>query len=233
MHTQKDIQKLQMSTANELAPSAWAAYIYFYVDLWVLYADHIWLPFPHIDGSCGLPCRVTTLFLQGNPCPFLWTVINLHLIWGQYFVGTSESVKKHLMITQSWTWTQKMCQAIGLMSGHSNNICAPFTVSVCTHESLVKNFRQRKCGDWSWKARLKVILWRDCVVKPIGWFWIVVHIAWTWVEQGSFFVVESFAEYFFATWQGLGTSQVVFLLVEAIGRLPDPSCSICSNMVKY
>ncbi|CAM6020378.1 unnamed protein product [Sphagnum balticum] len=34
--------------------------------------------------------------------------------------------------------------------------------------------------------------------------------------KGSFFVVESFAEYFFATWQGLGTSQVVFLLVEAI-----------------
>jgi hypothetical protein len=55
-------------------------------------------------------------------------------------VGTSELVKKHLMITESLTWTQKMCQAIGLMSGHSNN---PFTVSVCTHESLVKNFRQR------------------------------------------------------------------------------------------
>jgi hypothetical protein len=113
---------------------------YFYVDLWILYADHIWLPFPHIDGSCGLPRRVTSLFLQGNPCPFLWTVIDLCLIWGQYFVGTSELVKKHLMITESLTWTQKMCQAIGLMSGHSNN---PFTVSVCTHESLVKNFRQR------------------------------------------------------------------------------------------
>jgi hypothetical protein len=38
--------------------------------------------------------------------------------------------------------------------------------------------------------------------------------------KGSFFVVESFKEYFQAAWQGLGTSQVVFLLVEAVGRLP-------------
>ncbi|CAK9190944.1 unnamed protein product [Sphagnum jensenii] len=34
--------------------------------------------------------------------------------------------------------------------------------------------------------------------------------------KGSFFVVESFKEYFQAAWQGLGTSQVVFLLVEAV-----------------
>ncbi|KAH9572026.1 hypothetical protein CY35_02G125000 [Sphagnum magellanicum] len=34
--------------------------------------------------------------------------------------------------------------------------------------------------------------------------------------KGSFFVVESFKEYFQASWQGLGTSQVVFLLVEAV-----------------
>ncbi len=38
-------------------------------------------------------------------------------------------------------------------------------------------------------------------------------------------MVESFMEYFQASWQGLGTSQVVFLLVEAVGRLPSPfSC---------
>ena len=37
------------------------------------------------------------------------------------------------------------------------------------------------------------------------------------INQGSLFVVESFIEYFQASWQGLGTSQVVFLLVEAVG----------------
>ena len=37
------------------------------------------------------------------------------------------------------------------------------------------------------------------------------------INQGSLFVVESFVEYFQASWQGLGTSQVIFLLVEAVG----------------
>ncbi len=38
-------------------------------------------------------------------------------------------------------------------------------------------------------------------------------------------MVESFMEYFRASWQGLGTSQVVFLLVEAVGQLASPfSC---------
>jgi len=34
--------------------------------------------------------------------------------------------------------------------------------------------------------------------------------------KGSLFVTQSFVEYFQASWQGLGTSQVVFLLVEAV-----------------
>lgn len=48
----------------------------------------------------------------------------------------------------------------------------------------------------------------------------IIDLNWVRVKQGSFFVVESFKEYFQAAWQGLGTSQVVFLLVEAVGTLP-------------
>jgi hypothetical protein len=37
------------------------------------------------------------------------------------------------------------------------------------------------------------------------------------INQSSLFVVDSFVEYVQASWQGLRTNQIIFLLVEAVG----------------
>lgn len=53
------------------------------------------------------------------------------------------------------------------------------------------------------------------------------------VEQGSLCVTQAVVEYFQASWQGLSTSQVVFLLVEAVGRPSKLYAITFSSMCKF
>ncbi len=135
--------------------------------------------------------------------------------------------EQYLVRTWDSGWTQRPHYVNWLMSGPSNR-CALFTrLHFLGIVEVGQELQIKTMGRWSWSLRHWD--WRPSYYIRLLWnifefldgYWATS----AWVKQGSFFVVESFMEYFQASWQGLGTSQVVFLLVEAVGRLPSPfSC---------